>query len=433
MKQAEDIPPLILVRDLTKIFRIYNRPSDRIREIFSFGFRARRYTEHTALRGLSFQVSRGEFLGILGRNGAGKSTLLKILSGELAPSSGDVQLSGSVALLQLGIGFNSELSGLENAKFASKLMGISDRDLDEVLHKIAEFADIGEFIHRPVKTYSSGMYSRLSFATAINVNPDILIADEVLAVGDMRFTQKCLRKMREFKELGKTVILVTHDIETVNAFCDRAMWIKDGLIFQEGPAKIVSEHYKNFMLYDRLPSETGGLARTAESPRDFGREADPTASWVPIDFDLHKVIGHGGAFPLAVSFNTESSTSEVMAGEYCRIQVKFRCETQLNDFVIGLVITDKLGQVIIHLNNQIAGVSFKNLELQREYVVSFGFAWPQLNRGSYSLTVGAQEIGGDELMLWRAHDVVVINVERAEHYGDQHGLVLIEGLQVACN
>ena len=257
------------VEKLGKVFRIYDKPSDRLKETFSFG-RKNYHTDFPALRNISFHVKKGEFLGIVGRNGAGKSTLLKILSGELTPSEGTVTIDGNVSLLQLGVGFDLELSGIENARFASKLLGYSNREIDRMLKDIIEFADIGDFIYHPVKTYSSGMYSRLSFAVGVNINPDILIADEVLAVGDLRFAQKCLRKMREFKDKGKTIVLVTHDTSTVNIFCDTAIWLKDGELFQSGDAQSVAKDYTNYMLYDKLPYQRNtGLPLVTSDKSDY--------------------------------------------------------------------------------------------------------------------------------------------------------------------
>lgn len=244
----------ISVENVSKVFRIYDHPGDRLREAFSFK-REKRHTDFQALKNVNFEVNRGCFLGIVGRNGAGKSTLLKILSRELTPTAGKVRINGKVSLLQLGVGFDSDLTGIDNARFASKLLGYSDNEVDGMMEDIIAFADIGEFIYHPVKTYSSGMYSRLSFAVGINVDPDILIADEVLSVGDMRFSQKCLRKMREIKQQGKTVIFVSHDIRSVNMFCDVAMWIKDGEIFMHGDPKRVTTSFQNYMLFDKIPDE----------------------------------------------------------------------------------------------------------------------------------------------------------------------------------
>src|ERR1700730_35329 len=249
----------IKVENVTKVFRIYDHPGDRLKEAFSLT-RKKFRTDFAALRNVSFEVKKGEFLGIVGKNGAGKSTLLRILSRELSPTSGTVVINGKVSLLQLGVGFDPELTGIENARFASKLLGYSDQQTERMMQDIISFADIGEFIHHPVRTYSSGMYSRLSFAVGINIDPDILIADEVLSVGDMRFSQKCLRKMREFKEQGKTVIFVSHDIQAVNLFCDSAMWIMEGEVFLCGSPKQVTTSFQNYMLYDKLPAEYHSVA-----------------------------------------------------------------------------------------------------------------------------------------------------------------------------
>ena len=254
----------IKVDNVTKVFRIYDRPGDRLKEVFSFR-RTKYHTDFHALKNVKFEVKKGEFLGIVGKNGAGKSTILKILSRELSPTSGSVSIHGKISLLQLGVGFDPELTGIDNARFASKLLGYSDDEIEGMIEDVIAFADIGEFIRHPVKTYSSGMYSRLSFAVGININPDILIADEVLSVGDMRFSQKCLRRMRDFKNRGKTVIFVSHDIQSVNAFCDTAMSVKDGEIYMRGDCKQVTMSFQNYVLFDKLPHEYHAMA-VAEPP-----------------------------------------------------------------------------------------------------------------------------------------------------------------------
>src|SRR5258708_25246771 len=281
------------VEDVRKGLRIYEQPGDRLKEAFSWKRRKYR-TDFQALRNVSFEVKKGEFLGIVGKNGAGKSTILRILSRELTPTSGSVAINGKVSLLQLGVGFDPELTGIDNARFASKLLGYSDRQTEAMMQDIIDFADIGEFIHHPVRTYSSGMYSRLSFAVGINIDPDILIADEVLSAAAMRFSQKCLPKMREFKEQGQTSIVASHDIQSVNMFCDSAMWIMNGEVFLRGNPKQVTISFQNYMLFDKLPDQYGDASEltgndsdrsaTTGEPAKGAAVGDPRAQRRP-DFD----------------------------------------------------------------------------------------------------------------------------------------------------
>ncbi|MEE1567053.1 MAG: ABC transporter ATP-binding protein, partial [Arenicellales bacterium] len=209
----------IAVKDLGKRYRIYARPLDRARELYSI--RGRRYhSEFVALADINFQVKRGETVGIIGPNGSGKSTLLEIICGTLTASSGEVDVNGTVAaLLELGAGFNPAFSGRENVYLNAALLGISREQVDARFADIVEFANIGEFIEHPVSTYSSGMYVRLAFATAVNTDPDILIVDEALAVGDIRFQRKCFRKFQEMQQAGKTILFVSHAIELIQSHC----------------------------------------------------------------------------------------------------------------------------------------------------------------------------------------------------------------------
>lgn len=233
----------IVASHLGKTYRLYASPRDRLLSaLWPFG--APRFTPFEALRDVGFRVADGAFLGVVGRNGAGKSTLLRLLAGISPPSSGSLELHGRCAtLLELGGGFNPEFTGIQNVHFASSCMGYSKEQVEAFLPDILAFADIGDFVHQPVKTYSSGMYVRLAFAVAANVDPDILILDEVLAVGDVRFQQKCIRKIKDFQERGKTIVFVTHDTGAVARFCTEAIWLEAGQVRERGdPARVVREY-----------------------------------------------------------------------------------------------------------------------------------------------------------------------------------------------
>lgn len=249
----------IEVKNLCKNYRVYDSKSSRIRNIIN-PFAKKEVKEFKALTDVSFHVNKGEIVGIIGNNGAGKSTLLKILTGVSFPSSGEVNVNGRVSsLLELGTGFNPELTGEENIYFNGSLMGLTQDEIDKVKDNIIEFADIGEFINQPVKSYSSGMYARLAFAVAININPDILIVDEILSVGDVGFQKKCMDKFNEFKEAGKTVLYVSHGLETVQTFCERAIWLEKGRVVDIGPSfDIVEKYYDKLMKSDdKEELETG--------------------------------------------------------------------------------------------------------------------------------------------------------------------------------
>lgn len=407
------------INDVSKIYRIYSRPSDRIRELLNFRKRHKYYSTHTALKKINLEIEKGTFLGIIGKNGAGKSTLLKILSGELAPTTGSTTINGTLAMLQLGLGFNPELSGIENVEFSARLLGHDEKVIKEILQEVIDFAELGDFIHHPVKTYSSGMYSRLSFAIGTTISPDILIADEVLAVGDIRFAQKCLRKMTALKSQGKTIILVTHDIGSVNVHCDRTIWIKDGEVFSDGDSSKVTEDFKNYMLYDRLPGEltsTSGASNTnSTSPTDI------------LIGSQHNVIGHGLNRPISASLTDVHGQplKTCSPGDEIQLKVTYEVEDPTVIFHIGFVMNNRLGQTILHINNDIAHGSLPVPKAGQVASVVFNFKMPPVKEAEYLLSIGAQETINDCRMLWRAHDVFLLQVKDHDIAKEQCGLVTL--------
>lgn len=238
----------IHVEGLDKVYKLYNRNRDRLIESLGLS-RKPRSTQHYALHNVSLDIYRGETVGIIGTNGSGKSTLLKIITGVLYPTAGQLQVNGRIsALLELGAGFNMEYNGIENVYLNGTMMGFSEKEIDEKLPEILEFADIGEFVHQPVKTYSSGMFVRLAFAVAINIDPEILIVDEALSVGDVFFQAKCYRKFEEFKKKGKTILFVSHDLSAISKYCDRAILLNKGTKLAEGTPKEMIDAYKQVLV-----------------------------------------------------------------------------------------------------------------------------------------------------------------------------------------
>ncbi|WP_231573516.1 ABC transporter ATP-binding protein [Paenibacillus sp. FSL H7-0737] len=241
---------MIEVQDLVKSYKLYDKPMDRLKEALSISHKVY-HKEFKALNGISFNVQKGDALGILGKNGSGKSTLLKLITGVLSPTSGTLEVKGKIsAILELGAGFNPEYSGRENVYLNGLMMGFSREEIDDKMNDIIEFADIGEFIEQPVKIYSSGMFARLAFAVSINVDPDILIVDEALAVGDVRFQTKCIDKMKELKSRGTTILFVSHATEQVKRFCNKAIWLKDGNVQALGESSEIADLYEDFMKYN---------------------------------------------------------------------------------------------------------------------------------------------------------------------------------------
>ena len=236
----------IQVKHLDKMYKLYNKPSDRLRETLGLKVPVR---EHYALRDVSFDVKRGETVGIIGTNGSGKSTILKIITGVLNPTDGEVTVDGRIsALLELGAGFNMEYTGIENVYLNGTMMGFSREEVEARLQDILDFADIGDFVYQPVKSYSSGMFVRLAFAVAINIDPEILIVDEALSVGDVFFQAKCYRKFEEFKKLGRTILFVSHDLSSISRYCDRVILLNKGVKLQEGSPKKMVDMYKQLLV-----------------------------------------------------------------------------------------------------------------------------------------------------------------------------------------
>lgn len=239
--------PAITVKDLKKVYKLYDKPSDRFKE--AFGLTRKKAKEHYALNGVSLEIFQGETVGIIGTNGSGKSTILKIITGVLSPTSGEVNVSGRIsALLELGAGFNMEYNGIENVYLNGTMMGFSQKEIDAKLPEILKFADIGDYVYQPVKTYSSGMFVRLAFAVAINIEPEILIVDEALSVGDVFFQAKCYHKFEEFKKMGKTIVFVSHDLSSISKYCDRVYLLNQGNLLGEGSPKEMIDAFKRVLV-----------------------------------------------------------------------------------------------------------------------------------------------------------------------------------------
>ena len=246
---------MIEIHDLTKVYKMYDKPIDRLKE--SLSITHKQYSkDFYALDNINLEIRRGENIGIIGTNGAGKSTLLKIITGVLSPTSGTVKVNGKIsALLELGAGFNPEYTGLENIYLNGTMMGYTREEVDTKVDGILQFADIGDFIHQPVKTYSSGMFARLAFAVAINVEPEILIVDEALSVGDVRFQMKCMNKMKEMMAGGTTVLFVSHDTNAIKRFCSRAIWLNHGTMIADGDVNVVTDRYLDFLKLGEIVME----------------------------------------------------------------------------------------------------------------------------------------------------------------------------------
>jgi len=383
---------VIKVQNLSKVYKLYDKPIDRLKEsLHPFG---RKYhNEFYALDDINFDVKRGETLGILGKNGAGKSTLLKIITGVLTQSSGTIEVNGRISsLLELGAGFNPEYTGIENIYLQGSLSGHSEKEMDKKLDDILSFADIGEFIYQPVKIYSSGMYGRLAFAVAINVDPEILIVDEVLSVGDMRFQQKCIRKMDEFGKKDKTILFVSHDTGTVNRFCDKALWLHEGRVKDYGETEKITKRYFSFMAYGSESNDEADINELKESGLKYGKASSNNFDIEWDDVRNCENFGEGGAEIIGVSMLNANNLkiNTVTPGENVKFFIKAKTYRKILNIGFGMMLKNSLGINIFTINNYFGKREF-DVEANKSVIFEFDFIFPNIAVGNYSIVAAVSE------------------------------------------
>lgn len=368
--------------NLGKCYQIYEQPLDRLKQSL-WRARKRFYREFWALKDCSFEIKTGETVGIIGSNGSGKSTLLQMICGTLNPTEGELKVGGRIAaLLELGAGFNPEFTGRENAYMSAAIMGLSRSEIESRYEQIAAFAGIGSFMEQPVKTYSSGMYVRLAFAVSVHVSPDILVVDEALSVGDARFQQKCMAKIREFCRNG-TVIFVSHDTATVTELCSRAIWIESGKIRMDGPPKFVVEKYLQFMYEGNYYFEAHTLKREGDFRHDFDR-----GGFTPIGADIRQFGDRRVTIEAVRIVSQGSRNSVVYAGQSCEIGIALHAHNDIAEPIVGFIVKDRLGREILGDNTELIQKKLPPLVKGQRYVIAFQMdAWPNLLEGEYALTV----------------------------------------------
>ena len=339
---------VISLEHITKIYKLYNRPQDRFKETFSLTHK--KYSrDFYALRDISLRIERGESVEFVGENGSGKSTLLKILTGVLNPTGGVKNINGRIsALLELGAGFNMEFTGMENIYLNGTIMGIEREEMEKRLDGIVSFADIGDFIWQPVKTYSSGMFVRLAFAVAIHVDPEILIVDEALAVGDTRFQMKCMDKFMEFMQAGKTILFVSHDINMIKRFCSRTVWINEGCLVMDGGTDEVTDRYTDFLKSGLSLTEYQALADTAAPQETAKEESAPEQAEEHTIAEIEQVRLENGR---------GEAIAEIRQGENATLKVTYQVyEEQVEEPVLGVAIRSIDHAYICGLNTLLDGV-----------------------------------------------------------------------------
>jgi lipopolysaccharide transport system ATP-binding protein len=421
---------IIEITGLSKCYQIYNTPKDRLFQMFYRG-RRKLYREFWALKQVSFSLKKGETVGIIGRNGSGKSTLLQMICGTLTPTDGEVKVKGKIAaLLELGAGFNPEFTGHENIFMAASLYGLNNEQIRSRYQSILDFADIGDYIDQPVKTYSSGMYVRLAFAVIAHVDADILVVDEALAVGDAVFTQKCMRFIRKFKENG-TLLFVSHDANSVINLCDKAIWLHKGEMVTSGKAKDIAEKYLQYTL-----QETYGDDTKLENVRNEVIEAEKSEvedeiqsngdyinyhSQYGIENNLSMAngwkTGHGEI--VATSFIDEKSGENIhvfKGGERVKLRIDALAHQKLSSPIIGFLVKDRLGQVLFGENTLPYTNDYPTeVAAGSHFYAEYNFVLPMLPNGEYAMMISLADgdINNHVQHHW-LHDAVIINVSSSD-------------------
>lgn len=410
----------IRVKHLEKMYKLYNKPSDRLRE--TLGLRVP-VKEHYALKDVSFDVKRGETVGIIGTNGSGKSTILKIITGVLNPTKGEVEVDGRIsALLELGAGFNMEYSGIENVYLNGTMMGFSREEIDARLQDILDFADIGDFVYQPVKSYSSGMFVRLAFAVAINIDPEILIVDEALSVGDVFFQAKCYRKFEEFKAQGRTILFVSHDLSSIARYCDRVILLNKGVKLEEGSPKQMVDMYKQLLV--------GQDPAKAEEEKAAGHPKENWNSQFQVNPDM---LEYGSRLAEIVDFAVLDEkgrcTNTIEKGSTFKIRMKVAFRETIQEPIMAFTFKDIKGTEITGTNTLFEKAAVEHSDAGDICTVTFTQDM-YLQGGEYLLSFGCTGYKDGEFTvfhrLYDACNVTVVSAKNTVGFYDMNSAVEID-------
>ena len=430
----------IRVDDVSKLYKLYDKPSDRLKE--SLGLtRKKLYKEHYALHNVSFDVKRGETVGIIGTNGSGKSTILKIITGVLNPSGGHVEIDGRIsALLELGAGFNMEYTGIENIYLNGTMIGFSREEIDAKMQDILDFADIGDFVHQPVKTYSSGMFVRLAFAVAINIDPEILIVDEALSVGDVFFQAKCYKKFEDFKKMGKTILFVSHDLGSISKYCDRVVLLNRGKKLAEGTPKEMVSMYKRIMVNQDKAEEIAAhqmdMSSLEEDDEKEIKEAACEGQWKN-HYNLNPDVdeyGNGAAEieDFAIIDENGNYTNAIVKGTRFRLKSKVKFKQDVHDPIFTYTFKNIQGVAITGTNTM---YEKKDVPLAKEgetYVTTFEQDM-FLQGGEYLLSMSCTGYRDGEFQVYhRLYDVcnvTVVSDKNTVGFYDMNSVTTVEKIE----
>ncbi len=426
----------IQVTDVEKVYKLYEKPSDRLKDALGFG-RKCHHTKHHALKGINMTIRQGECVGIIGTNGSGKSTILKIITGVLNPTKGSVTVNGRIsALLELGAGFNMEYNGIENIYLNGTMIGFSEKEIDAKLDAILEFADIGEYVYQPVKTYSSGMFVRLAFAVAINIEPEILIVDEALSVGDVFFQAKCYHKFEEFKQMGKTIVFVSHDLSSISKYCDRVVLLNQGEKLGEGEPKKMIDTYKQVLVGQYVAPESGEVrllddeqlremaAKGVDGSKHAFAGGKTAAAGLVKTADRDAGSGAGGENPELLEYGSKKAviteyyitddkgirTSAVLKGSKFTIHMKVQMMEMLQAPIFAFTIKNVRGTEITGTNTMFEKAFLESVEKDEIKEVTFTQEM-NLQGGDYLLSLGVTGYEDDDFTVYhRLYDVLDLTV-----------------------
>ncbi len=437
---ADDIENAISVKHVSKIYKLYDKPMDRLKEALRLT-REQKYREAHALSDVSFDVRQGECVGIIGTNGSGKSTILKIITGVLNPTSGSVRVDGRIsALLELGAGFNMEYTGIENIYLNGTMNGFSNEEIDARMQDILDFADIGDYVHQPVKTYSSGMFVRLAFSVAINIDPEILIVDEALSVGDVFFQAKCYHKFDEFKKMGKTIMIVSHDLSSIAKYCDRVILLNQGVKLGEGSPKAMIDDYKRVLVGQyELPGRRDNLVDDAEIQEAVQVKAavQKRARQQAEDEDAQesKALEYGTRQALIEEIYLTDDrgirTNSILKGFVFHIHMQVRFYQDLPAPIFAFSFKTAKGTEITGTNTMFEKAFLEPVKAGDIKEVCFTQKM-SLQGGEYLLSFGVTGYEGDDFKvyhrLYDALDVTVVSDKNTVGYYDMDSTVVVKEL-----
>lgn len=402
---------VIKVNDVHKSFKLFYDKGYSLKEVLLFSKR-RRYEKHDVLRGVSFDVKKGEAVGLIGHNGCGKSTMLKLLTRIMYPDSGTIEIKGRVSsLIELGAGFHPDMSGRENIFTNASIFGLSRKEIEKRLKKIIDFSEIEEFIDNPVRTYSSGMYMRLAFSVAINVDADILLIDEILAVGDVSFQNKCFNRLKEIKANGTTIVIVSHSLGQIEQICDRSIWINDGLIKEEGDPRRIHMDYYDFMINKMQEPVNEEAAQTAQDTAP-PQEQEEAAGTAPAEDEKKRWGNHDAVISSVRVTDKDHKTGRVFkTGSDIIFEVDFEVRKRVEDAVFGIGIFNRAGVQCYGTNTRIDAADRYALEENGRTVIHLKNV--SLLPGEYLIDIAIESGNGIPVDYYR--EVAVIEMVSPIH------------------